>query len=446
LIRSFGLAIAAVMALAAGPALAQKPAAAPIDTKIDATAHATGQKEVPAVAAAAGVPCTVTDGYYLGENNTKDDKGNSVKTKIYEAACKEGLGQIYLATPTPPAKHYDCISITESPTIRCRLPGNTDPKAIAATLVSAAGRTCTVSDVKGKGSTAAGDTYFEVGCVNQLGFVLKRQADGKVIANDCALLIGTNLECKLTTVEQIKAVDRKTIETLTAASGKPCQIKDTRTIGKLTSGSTAYEVACVAGDGYILMAKEDGSFSNAIGCANADAIAGGCKLTDATVAATQEAGTYTKLAKASGFNCDVSKYHYLGIDDKTKSEVVELACTNRPDGGLAMFPADNNPGRVYDCVRAGALGQRCKLTDQAVLYPRYTDAIRAKGKSTCTVSNAHWLGRSTDKGTDFVETACADGLPGYVVEMNAQGQALELLSCGQAKASGLQCSLPGNVK
>lgn len=447
MIKSLGLTLAAIAALAAGPALAQKPAAAPVkDTKIEATNHATGQKDVPAVAAAAGVPCTVTDGYFLGESGTKNAKGETEKTKIYEAACKEGLGQIYLLGSTPPAKHYDCITIASSPTIGCRLPGNTDPKAMIAPLVAAAGKTCTVSGVNGVGSTPSGDVFYEVGCTNALGFILKTSSDGKVVANDCALVIGTNLECKLTTVEQIKAADRHTIETLAAASGKTCQIKDTRTIGRLTSGNSAYEVACTAGDGYILMSKADGSFSNAVNCANADSIAGGCTLTNATVAATQEAGTYTRLAKASGFDCTVAKYHYLGIDDKTKSEVVELACSNRPDGGLAMFPADNSPGHVYDCVRAGALGQTCKLSDPSVVYSRYTAALAAQGKKTCTVSNAHWIGHSGESNTDLVETACSDGLPGWVVEMNLNGSVKGVLTCGQAKSAGLQCTLPGNTK
>ena len=183
MIKSLGLALAAIALLAAGPALAQKPAAAPVkDTKIDATAHATGQKEVPAVAAAAGAPCTVTDGYYLGESTQKDDKGAPMKVKLYEAACKEGLGQIYLAGPTPPAKHYDCITIASSPTIGCRLPGNTDPKAMITPIAAAAGKsTCAVSGVNGVGSTPAGDSFYEVGCSNELGFILKRSADGKVV-------------------------------------------------------------------------------------------------------------------------------------------------------------------------------------------------------------------------------------------------------------------------
>ena len=446
MIRSFGLAIAAVLALAAGPALAQKPAAA-IDTKIDGAAHTAGQKEVPAVAAAAGYPCTVTDGYYIGDSTAKDDKGAAVKTKIYEAACKEGLGQIYLASPTPPAKHYDCISISESPNLRCRLPGNTDPKAIVAPMVAAAGRTCAVSGVAAKGATPSGDVYFEVGCSDQLGFILKRGPDGSTTANDCAQAIGTNLECKLTTKEQIQAKTNAAIGSLVAASGKPCAVSGSRTVGTdATSGTTYYEVACGPSGGFMIAADKTGAFQKEIDCGKASGIAGGCTLTDATVAETAEAATYTRLAKAAGFPCQVSKYHYIGTDNKTASEVVELACSDRPDGGIAVLPADNSPGHVYDCVQAGALGQSCHLTSPSLVYSHYTDALRAKGKASCTVSNAHWLGHAASNNTDLIETACTDGLPGWVVEMSQRGQATDVLSCGQAKASGVQCTLPGNTK
>ena len=127
-------------------------------------------------------------------------------------------------------------------------------------------------------------------------------------------------------------------------------------------------------------------------------------------------------------------------------EVVELACSDRPDGGIAVLPADNSPGHVYDCVRAGALGQSCKLSDPKVVYGKYTAALAAKGKNTCQVSNAHWIGHSAANNTDLIETACSDGLPGWVVEINMANQATDLLSCSQAKASGLSCTLPGNAK
>jgi hypothetical protein len=294
------------------------------------------------------------------------------------------------------------------------------------------------------GGTPAGDSFYEVGCTGALGFVLKHNAANETTAFDCAQAAGTNLECKLTTAEQIKAADRGVIEKLVAVSGKTCPIKDTRSVARLANGGAAYEVACTDNTGYMLIAKADASLDHVVPCAGAEGVLGGCKLIDATTAQTQEAATYTKLVKASSFDCNVSKYRYIGTDSK-HNEVVEIACSNRPDGGIAVLPADNGPGHVYDCVRAGVFQTSCKYSDAALVYPRFTEALASKGKGSCKVSNARFASR-TVSGTDFIETACSDGLPGWVIELDASNTVHDLLSCGQAASAGVACQLPGNVK
>ena len=451
MIRPLGLALLAAFALVAAPFAAQAaaPAAAPpakIDLKIDADAHAAGKKDAPEALKSAGIPCTMTDAYYIGSSDTKDDKGKTVTQKLYEVACQGAVGQVLQYAPPAPAKHYDCFAVLTTPNIRCRLPANADLKAVVGGFVTQTGRTCTVSDFRYVGGTPAGDAYYEVGCTGALGFIVKHGAANESTAVDCAQALGTNLECKLTTPEAIKAADRSTIDKLAAASGKTCEIKDTRSIGKLSSGGSAYEIACTdAKTGFILLAKVDGSLEHAIPCADAEGILGGCKLTDATVAQTQEAATYTRLVKASGFDCTVAKYRFIGMDAKN-NEVVELACANRPDGGVAVLPSDNSAGHILDCVRVGSLGQTCRLTDPSLIYGRYTQALAAKGKATCKVTGAHWLGRYEQNHTDLIETACSDGLPGWVMEIDASDNAVDLMSCGQARSAGAQCTLPGNTK
>jgi hypothetical protein len=451
-----------VAALSATPALAQTgsasriaPSSSPsgqgtapaakIDLTIDNDAHVAGKREAPAALAAGGLNCKMTDAYYIGQNESKDDKGKTVNTKLYEVACEGGVGQVLQFTAPATVKHFDCFQIMSTPNLRCRLPANKDLKGVLGGFVTAAGRTCAISDFRYLGGTPAGDAYYEVACTGALGFVVKHNAANESTAFDCAMAAGTNLACKLTTAEQIKAADRIVIDKLVAASGKTCTIKDTRSVAKLANGGAAYEAACTDNTGYMLLSKADGSLDHAVPCAGAEALLGGCKLIDASTAQTQEVETYSKLAKASGFDCNVAKYRYLGTDAK-KNEVVELACSNRPDGGIAILPADNSAGQVYDCVRAGFLGQGCKLTDQAVLYPKLTAALAAKGKGSCTVSNARWAGHYDKTQTDLIETACSDGLPGWVMEINAAYKANELLSCGEAAKINAACQLPGNVK
>ena len=441
MIRSLGLAIAAAVMMAAAPltALAAPAPAAP-DLTVNADQHTQGKKEAPDALKAANFPCSITDAYYLGSSQTKDDAGKPATMKLYEVVCQGALGQIIQYVPGGTTRHFDCIAVTGTPNIRCRLPGNVDVKATVSSFVTSAGRTCTVSDYRYVGGTPAGDSYYEVGCTGALGFVVKHAADNSNSALECG---ESGLECKFTSAEALKAADKAVIEKLVAGSGKTCQVKDSKSLGSVSGGGKGYEVACTDNTGYMLISKADGTLAHAYPCANAENILGGCKLTDAVVAQTQEAATYTKLAKASGFDCAVAKYRFVGVDTKN-NEVVELACSNRPDGGVAQFPSDNTPGHVYDCVHAGLFNQSCKLTDPSAVYGRYTQALAAKGKGTCKVSNAHYAGHYAQENTDLIETACSDGLPGWVIEMDASGQVKSLMGCKQAAAANAKCVLPGN--
>ena len=62
------------------------------------------------------------------------------------------------------------------------------------------------------------------------------------------------------------------------------------------------------------------------------------------------------------------------------------------------------------------------------------------------MSGGRYIGRNPQSGSDFVETACTDGKPGWVIELSPSDQVRSLLSCGQAKSVGLACQLPTNVK
>ncbi len=400
-----------------------------------------GMKEAPAVAQSAGLACTITNAGYLGASTTKDDKGKEIKQSIYEVACQEGLGYALIAPVGGTPKFYDCVAMIGNVNLSCRLPQNADPKRGLQPLVAKVSSQCTISDARYLGSKPTGENFYEIGCGAAPGFILQTAANQSPKTIGCDTVSGA-LACKFTTQAQMDAAANAAAGDLLAKSGKTCQMTKSRAIGQLQSGDNAYEVACQDGNGYVLEALPSGQFHAAINCAN---VANSCKLTDATKTQTAEAGTYTRLAKAGGFQCDVSQYRFIGMDTKTNSEVVELQCTNRADGAVGVFPANNSAGKFYDCVAVGGLGQSCKLTDPAAIYPKYTQALTSKGKSTCKVSGAHWLG-VTASGDNFVETACSDGLPGWVMSMAPGGSVNELLTCGQAKSAGVACTLPGNVR
>ena len=136
----------------------------------------------------------------------------------------------------------------------------------------------------------------------------------------------------------------------------------------------------------------------------------------------------------------------MGVDDGG-GDVVELACSNRPDGVVAVFPkvATARP-QFVDCVKAAEFGAGavCTLSSPAPVYAKYSADLVARNRGACKVSGARYVGR-TPQGNTYVETACTDGKPGWVMEFSASDQLKDLLTCGQAKSAGMACQLPTNT-
>jgi len=431
--KRLGIALAAMAAMA----MAALPAAAA--EKISKKQHEEGMAGAPAAIQAAKLTCTPTDAYQI-------QAGQDPKTKepvaLYEVACQEGIGYI-IQTRADTAQAYDCLSQAETAKTQkdglvCKLDANADPAQGFGKVVTTLGHPCTATGARVMGATAGGETFYEVACSGDTGYVLSMGGGKAPEASDCLQTLGGGAtECQLTTKAQLM----NNMTKLASGAPTPCTVDNARMVGSdKASGAMYYEVACQGGTGYMIQANAQGGFQQAWDCAKAQNIGGGCSLT--VVDETAEAGTYTQLAKTAGYPCEVSKYRFLGTT-KDKAELVELACSNRPDGGLALF--GDGKGQVFDCVQGGALGVTCQLTDPSVVYPKYTERLVAMGKSQCKVSGAKFLA-STTAGSDFIETACSDGLPGFVISIDhTTGKTNELLTCGQAARSGAACSLPTNI-
>lgn len=453
--KRFGIMIAAATALivAAGPMSASAQgrnrnanAAPPPITKEQ---REQGMAGAPAAVQAAKATCTVADAYLI---NSVTDAKTKAKTDYFEVACNEGLGYVVQNGVEP--KAFNCLAINEAAAadaaagkaggVTCRLQANMDPKQGLGAMLRTAGRACTVTNARAMGATPQGEEYFEAACEGGRGYVIQTGAPGSGTATtalDCAQFIGGQTECQLTTKQQIVA----SIGQMASQGGRNCAVSDARFVG-IAGQSTFYEVACGTDAGFMIEANATGAFQRAIECTRAQTIAGGCTLSNTQAAETAEIATYTRLAKAANFNCDVSKYRFLGVDQKSNAEVVELACGNRGDGAIALFPTQaSGKAQVFDCVQGGSVGVACQLTQaNQATFDKYTAGLASRGRNTCKVSNAKYLA-STESGGDLIETACADGLPGYVLVVDhATGAARDLLTCRDARASGAACTFPTN--
>jgi hypothetical protein len=439
--KRLGIVFAAMAALALGasPLIVSAQGKGPNDKQREQ-----GKAEAPAAIAAAKINCTPSDAW-LVQSGT--DAKTKQKVAIYEVACQEGPGYV-IQTSGDTAQAFDCLAQEESAAkqgkggFTCQLEANKDPKAGFAKLLQPLGKTCAApTGARVMGATSSGEAFYEIACEGGKGYVIQTAPGKPAVASDCIQTLGGGAtECTLTT----KATILENMTKLASAGGQPCTATNARMVGSdPNNGSTYYEVACSEGAGFMVQANAQGGFQQKIECGKAQGIGGGCELT--VVDETAEAGTYTKLAQDAGYPCDVSKYRYLGKETKSNSEIVELACKNRPDGAIALFPIAGGKAQVFDCVQGGSLGVTCQLSPANAVFAKYTERLAAQGKNQCKVSNAKYLA-STTAGSDYIETACSDGLPGYVISVDhTSGQTKELLTCGQATRAGAACTFPTNV-
>ncbi|RAK56748.1 hypothetical protein [Phenylobacterium deserti] len=437
--KKLGL-IAALAAVALAPAVvhsAQKQQAAVTDADRKA-----GMAAAPALVQTAGVPCQVSDARLIGKN---EDKKAKTSTTFYEVACSGQMGFVLQAPQGGAPSAFNCLESSAEATpgqesaLKCKLPANSDPKAGLAPAIAKAGVPCTLENARALGQTKT-NSIFEVACQGGAGYVLLTSApfdaSKAVEAQNCLNYDDAqgNIKCTLTE----KATRLAVVDRYAQQANVGCTVKDRRYVGTSKGGDNFFEASCQDGKGYIFRVDNKGAVAQNWDCARATQILGGCTLTDAREAATQQAGLYTKLAKSAGSNCDVDRYAVF--PPRGTDEVVEMVCKDGK-GAVGVFKT-NGTGQVLGCGHALAAGYKCSLT-QDNGYAALTADLRKHNVKTCTVSNARPTGQ-TAKGTVFVEVACSDGYKGYLIEYNVNPTVSAVGATGCAMAPGT-CKLPGNT-
>jgi hypothetical protein len=443
--RRFAIALAAITV--AGALAPAAVISAPKDAEISEASRKSGMAEAPPLAQAAGLTCEIADARLIGKTQ---DKKTKVSTSFYEVDCAAGLGFVIQSTgPETKPTVFNCLETSQpgadgKPSgLACKLPGNANQVADLAPLVQKAGTACTIEKARSIGQTAT-NSYLEVLCQGGAGYILQAgapaTADKDVTATNCLLYdeASSNLKCELAD----KATRLAIVDTYAAQAANGCAVKDKRYMLTTKDGDNYFEAACEDGKGYVYKVSAAGQLAQTIECAKADFVGGGCTLTDARAAQTEQAGLYSRLAKAAGFDCEVSKY--APLPGPTGRDVVELQCGNRPDGAIGVFAVNAAESVVHDCAHAQVAGYRCVLTkaNDSLL----TADLKKLGKTSCEVKESRLIGK-TAKGTAFLEVNCTDGLAGYMVEYNVTPKIEPTGATGCAFAKGIAggCKLPGNT-
>jgi hypothetical protein len=393
------------------------------------------------LAAANKVTCTPTDVRIVGSLPSADKK---TPVSVIEYSCQEGLGYVMVDATDATAHADDCIALSGpgvAASLACTLPGNANPASALQRFVTKAASKCEVDKARMMGMAATARVY-EVSCKAGDGAVLlaplASDLNGAVSTMSCNAAAASGRPCTLTTEEANLAPARALVAKSDKAS---CQVAKARFVMAATTGDY-YEFSCADGSGFMLLSN-DGQYVKTTACTLASGINGGCTLTDVKQAATEENALYTKLSKAAGFNCDVSKYGLFPAGGGGK-EIVELACANRPDGAVAIFSGDSK-GTVLNCGRSIAEGYKCSYTAIEIAQAAITDQLKAQNRASCKVNDLRSVGRTKDEA--FLEVSCADGDPGWVLEyVLGVNEPKQILSCAQASNIGNGCQLKGNKK
>lgn len=402
-----------------------------------APSKSTVMRAASAVVTSAGLDCHLSDARLV---SAQTDPKTAATSIYYELACARAEGYFVVVSVKPgSAEAYTCLEVLAGKGDKCTLPENADPKAGLAALVAQGEPSCQMTAARALGHNDRA-TVLEVACQGGAGYIIEASyplsLSKPATFSPCAgVPAGQQIQCELTDPATTAAY----LDGLIAKGGKPCDLSKARYAGASDQGIAYFEAACSDGKGYMLQVASNGAVTST-DCAAADNIGDGCKLTDATETPNS---VYSKLAHAAGFACDVSQLGQVPAN-VPDHRVVELMCSNRPDGAIAIVPASlSGEARIENCAISELAGYRCTLTKPEAAYPRLTDDLRKLGKSTCVVSGASVLGVTADTG--YVEVACAGGAPGYVMSYAMDNLALRnAIACSSAKRIGGGCKLPQN--
>jgi len=197
---------------------------------------------------ALSLSCKPTDAERIGHGKYTID-GKRVEVVAYEVACSNGTGYLLasLGAEKPvavscfaaAATRADSMAKGEKSEVYCQLAANKDLKAMAASLMTAAGTNCTVNGIRWFGLAAATHTeYTEVQCGEGSGYLLRAEQNdpaAQVSAISCQEAAKQGLKCHLTDGGPVTVpVTLQAFRDALKEGGVSCEPTQLRLIGRET--------------------------------------------------------------------------------------------------------------------------------------------------------------------------------------------------------------------
>ncbi|HYF23854.1 MAG TPA: hypothetical protein VD929_10695 [Caulobacteraceae bacterium] len=457
-VMKLGLAAVLAVALAGGPAVAQKASRG--QTKARPSPEMTADQKAAAVqyAQKLGYGCTLVESRNIGTSAQKDASGKVHTLNVFEIACSEGPGYIVAGAPdaAAPTTALSCLSAKKHADLAkasgerfdtvCTLPRNLDLKIATQPYPGQAGVACTVVNAEWVGKTNKDNAdRYEVSCAEGGGYLLDVSASTTRPTNCLAAGAG-GYQCKLTTqADQVKA-----LAAISRSAAQACDVVDVRFVAADQKGQQYYELACTAPKpGFMMETTPAGAFVRSIDCVRASGIAGGCKLTDAAVIQAAAQAPLIDALKAQGVSCTVSQARQIAEESSgRKRKIVEYVCPERPAGLVAWLPASGTADfQTESCFAAAARSVPCQMTSKETLLSHLATVIKnTRVAATCSVKDFRSIGIAP-AGGPIVEVACEDGR-GFISELAVDARAAQRTQhCSTSAArQGERCEIPGNGK
>ena len=195
------------------------------------------------------IACDVSDAQLVVAGTRRPAAGGkAVETRVYEVACRGGMGYLLETQGTDKPMGISCLSAEETraadvakgrePGFFCKLPGNKDVYAMVTSLIaSGAGAPCAVSNLQLFGrSESTQSEYTEVVCKEGRGFLVRTALPGsqaKTVVTSCADAAKQGIKCRLTDAGPVEIpVTLDTFRGALAQHGVSCNIDQIRMIGQ----------------------------------------------------------------------------------------------------------------------------------------------------------------------------------------------------------------------
>jgi hypothetical protein len=248
--------------------------------------RAQAKLETEKLISALSLACEPTDAERIGHGKS-DLGGRRVEVTAYEVACGNGMGYllasqgvekpIAVSCFAAAATRADSMAKGERSDVYCQLAANKDLRAMAASLVTESGTSCTVNNFRWFGLAASTHTeYTEVECGDGNGYLLRAQQDqsgARVSAVSCQDAAKQGLRCRLTDGGPVAVpVTMQTFRDALKENGVSCEPTQMRLIGRETvSKRYVVEMQCPDRGGLVaLIPLEDSTKKlETLGCSAA---------------------------------------------------------------------------------------------------------------------------------------------------------------------------------